>query len=473
MFEKNLTEIKNGIDVRRNLIEIKQAGARALKSEKLYDVSLFALLLKHEDPKVRKNAALIIGEAGEDRLVAELYEAYENENTMFVKSAYLTALAKLPYEQYLDDFRMRKTALETMDIADEDVKHISEELKALKALVGDDKPAVGHIFNNPENPVRVILSANPEAVELLLKEIPGAERMFLGVSVTTTDVKKLSNIRIYRDMYFAINDLKGCDKADLPKAIVMGNLMKLLDAMHGNSKAPYRFRLTAKDVDLADIGARVEALSKGRLINAPSDYEIEIKLLKSKEGHFGTLLKLHTWEDRRFAYRKETVATSMKLQDAALMVRLCEDYLKDKAQIIDPFCGVGTLLVERAKLMRPSHTYGTDTFGKAILAARENTKAAGMEFNYINRDFFDFTSDYVFDEIITQMPSLEVSEEDAFYKRFFEKCMDIMADDGIIIMCADRKNLVKKHLRLNKNFKLIREFVLNEKNETFVWVIGR
>ena len=42
---------------------------------------------------------------------------------------------------------------------------------------------------------------------------------------------------------------------------------------------------------------------------------------------------------------------------------------------------------------------------------------------------------------------------------------------GIIIMYSGEKNIIKKHLRLNENYKLLREFVFNEKEERYVFVL--
>ncbi len=473
MFDKNLSEIEKGIDVRRNLLEIKQAGAAGLKSERLYDISLFALLLKHEDPKVRKNAASIIGDMGECRLLDALYEGYVNEQTMFVKSAYLKAMSRMDYSPYIERLKKRRDGLSAMEVSEENLKHVADELKVLNGMLDDENPGGGHTFCNPDRAVTVFLSAEKSAVSYLLNDIPGAKEAAGGVIFKTADVGKISRIRIYRELFFPVNGFRCYERAELPKELASGNLLELLESLHREKKLPYRFRVTAKDMDLSDLGARIAALSKGMLINAPSDYEIELRLVKNKEGRYGCLLKLHTAKDSRFSYRKETVATSLKPQNAALMVRICADYLRPKARILDPFCGVGTLLVERAIYMRPHCVFGTDTFQNAILGARVNTKAAGMQFNYINRNFFDFKSDEPFDEIITEMPDIDKTEEEELYRNFFDKCSTLLAPRGIIIMNSDRKNLVRKHIRLNGELKLIREYVMNEKAGSYIWIIGR
>ena len=68
-------------------------------------------------------------------------------------------------------------------------------------------------------------------------------------------------------------------------------------------------------------------------------------------------------------------------------MEIAKPYLKEDAQIMDPFCGVGTMLVERDRKVPAREVYGTDIFGDAIEMARVNTELAGRKFNYIHRDF--------------------------------------------------------------------------------------
>ncbi len=63
MFDKQLKELTEGINLRENLIYIKEAlqggnNTETLKSEKRYGISLFPGLLDNSDAKVRKNAVL-------------------------------------------------------------------------------------------------------------------------------------------------------------------------------------------------------------------------------------------------------------------------------------------------------------------------------------------------------------------------------------------------------------------------------
>ena len=184
-------------------------------------------------------------------------------------------------------------------------------------------------------------------------------------------------------------------------------LQQLLDG-----EAPYRFRIDWKGLPEEHkpaskaIGYALEEASKGAFQNVPSDYEVEIQFQIRKDGTLAPFFRLPKMEVERFAYRKEAIAMSTAPYAAATIVALTKQYMKRDAQIIDPFCGVGTLLVERNRRVKAREIYGVDIYGDGIRSARVNAEAAGVQVNFINRDYFDFQHDYLFDEVITEFPDL-------------------------------------------------------------------
>ena len=218
----------------------------------------------------------------------------------------------------------------------------------------------------------------------------------------------------------------------------------------------------------------LESLSKGQLINSTSDYEVELRLIANKDGELFPSLKLSTIKKRRFTYRKNAIAASIHPSTAALIMELAKDYLKEDAQIIDPFCGVGTMLIERNKKVPAREMYGIDIFGDAIVYARENTQLAGMRVNYIHRDFRDFKHEYLFNEIITNMPirgKKTKQEMDTFYGEFFEKAKEILTNDAVVVMYTNEIGFVKKQLRLHKDFSLQQETCLQPKNDFYLLIL--
>lgn len=103
----------------------------------------------------------------------------------------------------------------------------------------------------------------------------------------------------------------------------------------------------------------------GTMLNDTSDYEVELRLIEKKSGGFLPLLKFSGLPDHRFAYRKHSVAASMQPALAAVLAELSRPYLKENARVLDPFCGVGTLLLERNYAVHADTLYGIDVFGPA------------------------------------------------------------------------------------------------------------
>ena len=96
MINDYLKKIESDENVRQNLIEFRkeikaEKGRNEWQRDRQRCLSLMLKLLKHEDAKVRKNAALILGEMGCQDALDALFYAYECEEKLFVKSAYLTA----------------------------------------------------------------------------------------------------------------------------------------------------------------------------------------------------------------------------------------------------------------------------------------------------------------------------------------------------------------------------------------------
>ena len=65
-------------------------------------------LLAEEDAKTRKNAALLLGDISYQNGAQALYDAYEKENTLFVKSAYLDALSQMDIADKLPQIKQQE-----------------------------------------------------------------------------------------------------------------------------------------------------------------------------------------------------------------------------------------------------------------------------------------------------------------------------------------------------------------------------
>jgi len=484
---KELIEQKN---IRSNLSSLRQQIKDENQKAHLQELlegkeALLIDFLQSVDAKTRKNAALLLGDITCQAAVEDLYQAYQNEQTRFVKASYLQALAELDVADKLPDFRDILEELLKVELTPENKKHIEEEIRALRKILIQNEGITHHTLDVKGKEVSVILLTNHTQRETVRRMIEDAEAVVhpLGVLVKTRELQKLMQLRPYREMVFPLQS-KGFLEAEPVKAaqgLCKAGILELLAYLHKEA-GPFYFRIEVKSpMSLEErsaftrkLATELEHLSKGELVNSTSDYEVEIRLIANKDGAFFPCIKLSTIQDKRFAYRKNVIATSIQPSTAALIMELSKDYLKEHAQIMDPFCGVGTMLIERHRKVPAREIYGTDIFGDAILYARENTELADVHANYIHRDFMDFKHEYAFDEIITNMPirgKKTKQEMDDFYGAFFTKAKEILAQEAVMILYTNEIGFVKKQLRLHKEYTLQQETCLQPKNDFYLLII--
>jgi len=96
MIKENYYNIVNGLEVKENLLELKEAIKNPIKGNREKDAlllmlngdfSVFTELLKNEDPKIRKNSAIVLGELGFKDSLEDIYEAYMSDDILYNKAA--------------------------------------------------------------------------------------------------------------------------------------------------------------------------------------------------------------------------------------------------------------------------------------------------------------------------------------------------------------------------------------------------
>lgn len=496
--EQMLDMIRKDRDVRQNLIGIRQnISDESLRRNFMYllggDFSLLADLLKHEDPKVRKNAALILGQTEDEDVLPLLFDAWEAEETLFVREDYLKAASAMDYRAYLPRLRQRIAELEAQledpeaagqaeDPLWDNNKHLLSELACLRGMVSRYERRRRHRFIKMNPAPDVILQTNRLHADTTAGRIrTGSVNVMRGsVHVKGGDLREILQIRTWTELLFPIpgsRPVAGDEKVIAQKLrdMKIGNYLKYL---HEESDQPFRYRIELKSMTIPKekrgefirrIASRLDALEHGQLQNSDSAYEAELRLIERRDGSLIPMLKLFTIEDGRFAYRKETTAQSTSAAVAALAVELARPYLKAGAQLLDPFCGTATLLMERCIAAAADPVYGVDRFGEAIEKAKINSeiteKFRHAPFHYINRDFFEFTHEYPFDEILTEFPREEAAGENAqeFASGFLKKAKSLLADGAVLIILTDAPEQLKKAAEEESGFVLKESFLINER----------
>lgn len=491
MIDELLEQIEQQRDVRAALsrlrAEIKDTENKKVLQAKMGQGEWLEAFLASEDAKVRKNAAALIGDLGIKEMADALFFAYQRETTLFVRGTLLDALAKTNPVPYLDELRERYEFLCGSQPQENEKKHIREEIRVLERILREEKD-VSHTFTGWDKKFTVLLTTEPGYGYLTAEQVNAKRKKVsaAGVYAAAQRIQDVADIRTWRELLFPIRLARTVSFDEGPEifgeAAAASCILSMLEDCHGEG-APFYFRIELRGgLSLEErsryvkrAAAEIEEKSGRQLINAPDHYEFEIRILLDKEKKLYVFLKMFTIPDRRFSYRREAISTSMHPARAATLLELAKPYLKERAQILDPCCGVGTMLVERHHMLPAREIYGIDTFGDAIEKARINIARARMRVNFIHRDYTQFHHGYLFDEIIADMPAggrLEREEQDLFYERFFDKSMELLAPGGVLILYTDENRLVKKQIRLHPGFLLHEEFQIQKKEPTYLFVIG-
>lgn len=475
-------------NVRANLSTLRKRirdgeGKEEIRSFFSENEELFLGFLASGDAKTRKNAALLFGDLCCESARDVLFECYQKEQTLFVRSAYLQALSVMDVTPMLDELRGQLARLQQTVLTPENRKHVSEELRALRGILIRYDGIVHHTFQLRQRENQVLLTVNRNHREVVRRMVPGASLHPLGVWVQTDDLPGLLQVRPFREMLFTMGERAKVPSEPEAAAGELAPWMLEQCLRYHREEGSFYFRVECQGMaELEErsrltrrLGAYLEELTDGALINSPGDYEVELRLVESREGGFFPCLKFSALPDRRFAYRRHAISASIHPSTAALLVELARPYLKEKAQVMDPFCGVGTMLIERDIAVPAGDKYATDIFGDAIVKGRENARLAGMAINFIHRDYFDFRHAYRFDEIITNMPvrgKRTKEEMDRLYGAFFEKSIEILAPNAVIVMYTNEVGFVKKQLRLHREYRLLQETCVQKKSGFCLLVIG-
>ena len=440
---------------------------------------------ENADAKVRKNAARVLAYVEDPLVPSILIRAFQKENVLYVRPQYLKSLRNFELEKpILDILQQRRNEITGGDISPEDRKHLNEELQLLEECLGDDREG-SHTFTGWGLENEVLFVTDKAFVPITDSLIDETKKKTLptGIYMRTKQLDRYVKIRTYREILFFLPNLKTL--TDDPYAAAMqlmdAGFIDYLKKRH-EGDGPFRYRMEIKGIDdkkksvlVKRLSGEILRLSDHMLVLSKDHYEMELRLVYKEDNTFRFHFKLMTLGDNRFAYRKEAVAASIKPLNAAAFLKIHETYLKKDAQVLDSFCGVGTMLFERNLLRPVKAAFGVDTFGEAIDKARKNGNESEFPIYFIHRDFFDFRHDSLFDEIVTDMPFATKDEDaakiDNIYYRFFGKAKDHLKEGSYILMLCRNPELVYKYC--TAGYRIEKRLEISEKSNLNGFVIKR
>jgi 2-polyprenyl-3-methyl-5-hydroxy-6-metoxy-1,4-benzoquinol methylase len=439
-------------------------------------------LLRHSDPKVRKNVCGVIGELGDPSYLEALYNAYNAEDKLFVRYSYVLAIGNCG--SAVDGEKLKKmfedvVANEKSNIEDDTLvttnKHINEEKLALTRAIDKLSPTVRHEFKGFDTPVQMLLTIMNYQYQLTLTELDekwiDGKIVDDGILISEKDLDKIYTCRTFYELLYPLIDCVDLefDYKIIASEIINADIVGFLNNCHVNDdNAPFGYRVEFKTMDLnrersefvKSLSRELDELSKGTLRNSPSAYEVEIRIIE-RNNLCNVYVKLYAYKDNRFDYRKNDLATSINPITAAIAIKSIERWLKPNSKVLDPFCGAGTMLIERAKLGESESLTGVDIYREAISAATINSKLANLEIDLIAEDILEFIPYGQFDEMITNMPfdnkSTTHNKYADLYSEFVNKIPEFIRSGGMAFIYTIEKQLFKDVLSGHDELELLQE----------------
>jgi 23S rRNA G2445 N2-methylase RlmL len=456
-------------EIRRSAVFLLGKSMAGQKGRPPRDVmEAFHRTLLDQDPKVRKNSAIALGNLKQSSSVKELIRALEQEPFEWVRPSMILAIGAIGGEEAL-------TCLSGYPARSE------EEKQALhKALERNRKPEKGLIFKDRlPHPVPIELWTFSGLEEVLDKEAEEAgfsHRELDGrlIRLESTEPKRLFSLRTFSECLFPVGGIRGVEWSRAPESIVdlfrERDLMAQIASFH-EGQAPgisYRLELRGKNLrhalrkKIITETARLLASEYPHWINSPSRYDIEFRIMLEAD-RIRLYWKAFTIEDERFSYRAADVPASIHPVAAAGIIRMMPLSTGEAVRVLDPFCGSGTLLVEREKRSPCRELVGVDITSRAIEAARRNLNAAGLKHTRLIRDDMANLLRHElekFDEIITNLPfGIRVGKHDenqVLYRKFFNLAPSLLKEGGIMLLFSQEIRLIRELLSDNPHFRLLK-----------------
>jgi 23S rRNA G2445 N2-methylase RlmL len=314
--------------------------------------------LNDESPQGRRIAAIAMGKRGGPGAVAALREALAREELAWVRSSMILALGKLGGDE-------AQAVLSQIEARSEGE---AEALRKARDRVSG--PATGFSWRGDA---------------ALFASVPvGLEDVAIGEAGNATLIRRGTIALPHRPRglrcIYDVRILVAEGAAGAFAETVRKTEVRWREWIASESDVlPYRFSLENVRVAKQEFNELLriarETFAPQGLADSPSSYAAMLRVEADPDAT--RIWLVPTFEaDERFAYRTADVGASINPVVGACLARLVRR--GGSSVVVDPTCGSGTLLVERALLEGGSMLAGIDISPTAIRAATSNVIAAGL-----------------------------------------------------------------------------------------------
>jgi len=358
------------------------AASLAASSEQPLVLAALTEALSDTAPKVRKSAAIALAHEGHDAAVAPIARALAAEEFDWVRASMILSLGRIGGTDAAE-------ALARWIPASDQER---EAMAKARDRVSDEEVTVAWRGGAPLDGVHGSAPAGLEDVAVAEAKSGGIAARKAGPGLLhfpqAHPAGLLARLRCIHDVRISVavhESLSRTPPAEVPKRLA--DLLAASDFLRrwresidtSSETLRYRFSLEGlqlpKSVFRDTLVAVRAALAQFALTDSPSRYaamlRIEVTPAATRVWFVPTFER-----DERFAYRRADVGASIAPVVGACLARLVRG--GGEGVVVDPTCGSGTLLIERALLDGGVSLVGIDVSPTATRAAGENVVAAQL-----------------------------------------------------------------------------------------------
>lgn len=294
---------------------------------------------------------------------------------------------------------------------------------------------------------------------------------------TSAHPSEIRDLRTTEDIFFTLAHIKGLGHGnDALRVLHSATLHADLEAglamwrrMYGGA-FPKSWRVVSQktgshEFRRIDAGKAVQDALRAtmprklRLVDDDADLEIWL-WLSGSEALIGVRLSDATMRHRQ--YKLEHLPASLRPTVAAAMGLVSQPTAEDV--VLDPLCGAGTIVIERALMAPYLELSGGDIRKEAVAVARRNATAAGVDAQWRTWDARSLPIDTnSVTRIITNLPfgkQIGAGENlDKLYRAFAQEFGRVLVDDGVMVTLTSEDRLWEKVLH-EHDWRIMKKIVL-------------
>jgi 23S rRNA G2445 N2-methylase RlmL len=417
--------------------------------------------LNDESPQGRRIAAIALGKRGGAGAVAALRDAIAREDQAWVRASMILALGKLGGDE-------ARTVLAGIEARSEGE---AEALRKARDRVSG--PAVGFSWRGDAP----IFASVPVGLEDVAIAEAGAGTTFVRRGTIALASRPRGRRCIYDVRFLIAEGAKDAFAETVKRAQVRWRewISSASDVL------PYRFSLENVRVAKQEFNDLLrlarDTFSPQGLVDSPSSYAAMLRIEADPDAT--RIWLVPTFEaDTRFGYRVSDVGASINPVVGACLARLVRR--GHRSVVVDPTCGSGTLLIERALLDGGTMLSGIDISPTAIGAATGNVIAAGLAARIAVRlgDGGDAAAwPPRCDEVLANLPFGMRTEDrnlDGLYRRIVGNIARTLNPGGRALLYTTHAKTVIALLRRTAKLKVIEERRVESGGvQVGLWIVER